>query len=104
MFVTGWFNEYFPDKEINKELLLQRESSLTQSISQLAIQLKETDEKNGALNQELTSFKKENLLQEKLDLGKLIHENDAKLIAYRYFLKDNLILIRPKWTKRSYQI
>ncbi len=90
VFVTGWFNEYFPDKEINKELLLQRESSLTQSISQLAIQLKETDEKNGALNQELTSFKKENLLQEKLDLGKLIHENDAKLIAYRYFLKDNL--------------
>jgi len=88
--VTGWFNEYFPDKEINKELLLQRDSSLTQSISQLAIQLKETDEKNGALNQELTSFKKENLLQEKLDLGKLTYEKDAKLTAYRYFLKDNL--------------
>src|SRR5690606_7382422 len=40
--VIGWFNEYFPDKEINKELLLQRDSSLTQRISQLAIQLKET--------------------------------------------------------------
>jgi len=88
--VIGWFNEYFPDKEINKELLLQRDSSLTQRISQLAIQLKETVEKNDILNKELTSFKKENLLQEKLDLEKLTHENDAKLTAYRYFLKDKL--------------
>lgn len=88
--VIGWFNEYFPDKEINKELLLQRDSSLTQSISQLAIQLKETNEKNDILNEELTFFKKENLLQEKLDLEKLTHENDAKLTTYRYFLKDKL--------------
>lgn len=88
--VTGWFNEYFPGKEINKELLLQRDSSLTQSISQFAIRLKVADEKYDTLNQELTSFKKENLLQEKLDLGKLTHENVAKLTAYRYFLKDNL--------------
>lgn len=88
--VTGWFNEYFTDKEINKELLFQRDSSLTQSISQLATNLKETDEKNNILDRELTSFKKENLLQEKMELEKLTHENDAKLIAYRYFLKDNL--------------
>lgn len=88
--VTGWFNEYFPDKEINKELLLQRDSSLTQSISQFATILKETEEKSDALNQELTSFKRENLLQEKTELEKLTHENDLKLTAYRYFLKDNL--------------
>lgn len=90
VYVTGWFNEYFPDKEINKELLLQRDSSLTQSISQLATKLKEKEEKSDALNQELTSFKRENLLQEKMELEKLIHESDAKLTAYRYFLKDNL--------------
>lgn len=30
------------------------------------------------------------MLQEKLDLEKLIYENNAKLTAYNYFLKDNL--------------
>lgn len=88
--VTGWFNEYFPEKEINKELLFQRDSSLTQSINQLAINLKETGEKNNTLNRELTSFRKEILLQEKLELEKLTNENDVKFITYRYFLKDNL--------------
>ena len=90
MSVIEWFNENFPDKEVNIELLTQRDSLLTQSISQLATKLQEAEEKSDALNQELTSFKKEKLLQEKLDLVKLTHENDAKLTAYRYFLKDNL--------------
>ncbi len=90
LFVTGWFNEYFPEKEINKEFLLQRDSSLTLSISELAINLKETGEKNNTLNRELTSFRKEILLQEKLELEKLTNENDVKFITYRYFLKDNL--------------
>ncbi|MEG1198501.1 MAG: hypothetical protein RSD53_03860, partial [Algoriella sp.] len=90
LFVKRWFNEYFPDKEINKNLIFQKDSSLIQNISQLAIELKEANEKNASLNQQLTSFKKENLLQEKLDLAKLIHENDTKLTTYDYFLKDNL--------------
>lgn len=90
MSVIGWFSEYFPDKEINKELLHQRDSSLTQSISQLAIRLEQTQEKSNVLNQQLTSFKRENLLQEKTELERLIHENDAKITGYRYFLNDKL--------------
>lgn len=90
--VTVWFNEYFPDKETNKELLIQRDTSLTQSISLLVTKLKETEVKSDVLNQELTSFKRENLLQEKMELEKSIQENDAKLTGYRYFLKDKLAI------------
>jgi exonuclease SbcC len=88
--VTSWFIEYFPDKEVNKELLLQRDFSLAKSIGQLDINLKEIGNKNITLFEELTSFKKENLLEEKLKLEKLTYENDLKLTAYSYFLKDNL--------------
>lgn len=99
--VTGWFNEYFPDKEISKELLLQRGSSVTQSISQLAIKLKETDKKNDSLNQELTLFKKENLLQEKTKLEQVTYENDTKLTAYRYFLTDKLSIDSSQMNETS---
>lgn len=90
VFVIQWFNECFPHKEISKELLLEKALSLTQSISQLSDKLKETDEKIITLSQDLASFKRENLLQEKTELERLFQENDTKLTSYRYFLKDKM--------------
>lgn len=88
--VKDWFNEYFPENEISRELLTQKDASLAEDIRQLVLKEKEIDEKVNNISQQLSSFKRENLLQEESELKKLINENDAKIRGYRYFLKDKL--------------
>lgn len=90
VFVKRWFNEYFSDKEIDENLLHQRDSFLTQKISQLRVNLKETEERMNILTQELTAFNRDDLLRKNAELEVLIKGNDSKLTGYRYFLKDKL--------------
>ncbi|OFX53952.1 MAG: hypothetical protein A2066_00765 [Bacteroidetes bacterium GWB2_41_8] len=88
--VTDWFNEYLPENEIDRELLIQKDASLAEDIRQLVLKEKEIVERVNNISQQLSSFKRENLLQEESELKKIIHENDTKISGYRYFLKDKL--------------
>jgi DNA repair protein SbcC/Rad50 len=88
--VLEWFNEYFPDSDIKKELLTQRDSTLAESIRKVVTKQEEINVKIKDISQELSSFKKESVAQEEIDLKALIQENSNKLNGYTYFLKDKL--------------
>lgn len=85
-----WFNNHFPNNEIKKELLTQKDAALAESILHLATKQKEIDEKINGISQELASFKKENVLENEVELNRIIQENGVKISGYSYFLKDNL--------------
>lgn len=88
--VKDWFNEYFPGIKISRELLTQKDASLAEDIRQLVLIEKEIDEKVNNISKQLSSFKKENLLQEEVELKRLVQDNDVKINKYIYFLKDKL--------------
>lgn len=88
--VVKWFKENLGGQSIDKKLLTEREIFLTDSIMQLVTRQKKAEQEISALNAELTSFKKETLLLESSELEKRILENDTRIIAYQYFLRDKL--------------
>jgi len=88
--VLNWFNEHYPDSEINKEIIIQRDTALAESIREVVSKQEEIDSKIKKISQELASFKKENISQEELELKKSIQETSSKINGYIYFLKDKL--------------
>ena len=88
--IIDWFNEYSPENEIKRELLIKKDASLAEDIRQLVIKENEIVERANNIGQQLSSFKRENLLQEESEIKRLIDENDTKINGYRYFLKDKL--------------
>lgn len=93
LFIVDWFRKNLSEQEIKKDLLEQRETSLTVNISTLNAKRIEIEEKIASINTDLASFKKENLLSEKSELEKSIQDNNTRTNAYRYFLKDKLDVV-----------
>jgi len=93
LFIVDWFRQNFSEQEINKQLVAQKETSLAENISTLNTKRLDIEEKIASINTDLASFKKENLISEKNDLEKYRQDNDAKINAYRYFLKDKLDIV-----------
>jgi exonuclease SbcC len=100
-FVLDWFKNNYSEQEIKKELLVQKEISLTEQISTINAQRGGLEEKIAVINTELTSFKKENLISDKNDLLKNTQDNDAKIHTYRYFLKDKLDIVVSQMEKAT---
>lgn len=99
--VIDWFNEYSPENEINRELLIQKDASLAEDIKNLFLKEKEIAERVNITGEQLSSFKRENLLQVESEFKRLIFENDTKIGGYRYFLKDKLDIDSSQWDETA---
>jgi len=88
--VLNWFNEHYPDSDIKKEIIIQRDTTLAESIREVVAKQEEIDLKIKKISQGLASFKKENISKEELELKKSIQETSNKINGYTYFLKDKL--------------